>query len=65
VPKTGKMVVRSGILISKNTDIWRRTHPRISNKITLGILVFEADKSNRYAISKSRQKVMMMVVVIF
>lgn len=64
VPNIGRIEVRSGKLILSKEVICFTTHPSNKSKITEGIFVLSEVISNRYAISRRIQKVMITADVI-
>lgn len=64
VPSSGKENSISGIGILKSPAATFSVQPRARSSITEGILVFGEVTSNMYAISNSRQNVIIMVAVI-
>ena len=63
VPRMGSSPERSGTVIEKKLVISLTPHPKISNRITEGILVRAEDKSNKYPI-KSRTHIIMITVIV-
>src|SRR5690554_134845 len=63
VPRIGNNPLRLGTLILKISVICCKPHPKISNKITEGILVLDVVKSKIYAIIISTQKAIINVFV--
>jgi hypothetical protein len=64
VPKTGRTDEKLGSRISNHTVSCLTTQPKSNKRITEGTLVFEDVRSNKYAMSKRTQNVIIIVIVI-
>jgi hypothetical protein len=64
VPKTGSTADKDGISIPRKIVTCFNPQPSRINKITDGIFVFDAVRSNRYEISNKQQKIIITVIVI-